>query len=186
MHCLLHLRWAGAAALVALTISHASVSAPSRCEQVLSRFGSRLADATCSESADLTTANPATTPANDAIATLPRFAFTPQTDRDTIAPDPSHRTPIAGPVPGVQIEARIAEDPQGQARVLMRLPDSWNRRLVVAQRIQRRFCLERLRPAEGLRLRLAKQGHAQFNGVERGGFHGLPAQSVIDHLRSFL
>jgi Tannase and feruloyl esterase len=132
MHCLLHLRWAGAAALVALTISHASVSAPSRCEQVLSRFGSRLADATCSESADLTTANPATTPANDAIATLPRFAFTPQTDRDTIAPDPSHRTPIAGPVPGVQIEARIAEDPQGQARVLMRLPDSWNRRLVVA------------------------------------------------------
>jgi hypothetical protein len=132
MHCLLHLRWAGAAALVALTISHASVSAPSRCEQVLSRFGSRLADATCSESADLTTANPATTPANDAIATLPRFAFTPQTDRDTIAPDPSHRTPIAGPVPGVQIEARIAEDPQGQARVLMRLPDSWNGRLVVA------------------------------------------------------
>jgi Tannase and feruloyl esterase len=131
MYCLLHLRWAGAAALVALTVASVS-SAPSRCEQVLSRFGTRLADATCTESADLTTANPATTPANDAIATLPRFAFTPQTDRDTIAPDPSHRTPIAGPVPGVQIEARIAEDPQGQARVLMRLPDSWNGRLVVA------------------------------------------------------
>jgi hypothetical protein len=186
MHCLLRLRWTGVAALVALTISHASVSAPSRCEQVLSRFGSRLADATCSESADLTTANPATTPANDAIATLPRFAFTPQTDRDTIAPDPSHRTPIAGPVPGVQINARIAEDPQGQARVLMRLPDNWNGRLVVAGASGTRSEFNGVRRAEGLCLRLAKQGHAQFNGVERGGYHGLPAQSVMDHLRSFL
>src|SRR6266536_635722 len=133
MYSLLHLRWAGAAALVVLTISHVPVSsAPSRCEQVLSRFGNRLVDATCTESADLTTANPATTPANDAIATLPRFAFTPQTDRDTIAPDPPHRTPIAGPVPGIQIDARIAGDPQGQARVLIRLPDNWNGRLVVA------------------------------------------------------
>src|SRR5215467_16362401 len=71
-------------------------------------------------------------PANNAIATLPPFAFTPQADRDTIAPDPPHRTPIAGPVPGVQINARISEDPQGQARVLIRLPDNWNGRLVVA------------------------------------------------------
>ena len=125
MYCLFHLRWAGAAALVALTMSQAPVSfAPGRCEEVLSLFGNRLVDATCTESADLTTANPATTPANDSIAALPRFAFTPQTDRDTIAPDPPHRTPIAGPVPGVQIEARIAEDRQGQARVLMRLPDN--------------------------------------------------------------
>src|SRR5262249_38076576 len=54
--------------------------------------------------------------------------FTPQADRDTIAPDPPHRTPIAGPVPGVQINARIVEDPQGQARVLIRLPDNWNGR----------------------------------------------------------
>ena len=74
----------------------------------MSRFGNRLVEATCTESADLTTANPATTPANDAIAALPRFAFTPQADRDTIAPDPPDRTPIAGPVPGVQIEARVA------------------------------------------------------------------------------
>ena len=129
---LLHLGWA-VVALVALTISQTPVwSGPGRCEEVLSRFGNRLVEATCTESADLTTANPATTPANDAIAALPRFAFTPQADRDTIAPDPPHRTPIAGPVPGVQIEARVAEDPQGQARVLMRLPDNWNGRLVVA------------------------------------------------------
>ena len=49
-----------------------------------------------------------------------------------VAPDPPHRTPIAGPIPGVQINARIAEDPQGQARILIRLPDNWNGRLVVA------------------------------------------------------
>src|SRR5581483_1132158 len=33
---------------------------------------------------------------------------------------------------GVQINARIASDPQGQARFLLRLPDDWNGRLVVA------------------------------------------------------
>jgi hypothetical protein len=52
--------------------------------------------------------------------------------RDAIAPDPPRRTPIAGPVPGVQINARIAEDPRGQARILIRLPDHWNGSLVVA------------------------------------------------------
>jgi len=109
--------------------SRLSLADASEC---LSRFGGKLIDATCADSADLTTANLATTPANNAIATLPPFAFTPQADRDTIAPDPPHRTPIAGPVPGVQINARIAEDPQGQARVLIRLPDNWNGRLVVA------------------------------------------------------
>ena len=127
MYFSLHLRWVGAAAVAALTISHALVSAaPSQCEQVLSRFGDKLIDATCADSADLTTANLATTPANNAIATLPPLAFTPQADRDTIAPDPPHRTPIVGPVPGVQINAHIAEDPQRQGRVLIRLPDNWN------------------------------------------------------------
>jgi len=133
MYSSLQLRWAITAALAALTIGHAPLSAaPGPCERVLSRIGDRLVDATCTESADLTTANPATTPANNAIATLPALAFTPQTDRDTIAPDPPHRTPIAGPVPGVQINAGIAEDQQGQARFLIRLPENWNGRLVVA------------------------------------------------------
>jgi hypothetical protein len=91
-----------------------------------------LADPRCTDSADLTTANPSTTPANNSIAGLPPFAFTPQTDRDTIAPDEAHRTPIVGPVPGLQIEGRIADDSQGQARILIRLPGNWNGRLVVA------------------------------------------------------
>jgi len=133
MYALLHLQRAGAIAFTAMTIGPAPVSAAAdRCEQLLSRIGNSLIDATCTESADLTTANPATTPADNAIAALPAGAFTPRNDRETIAPDPPHHTPIAGPVPGVQINARIAKDPQGQARVLMRLPDNWNGRLVVA------------------------------------------------------
>jgi hypothetical protein len=81
MYSSLHLQWA-AAALAALTIGHApAAAAPNRCEQVLSGFGNSLVDATCTDSADLTTANPATTPADDAIATLPAFAFTPRRDR---------------------------------------------------------------------------------------------------------
>ena len=35
-------------------------------------------------------------------------------------------------MPGVQLNARIASDPQGQARFLLRLPNNWNGRLVVA------------------------------------------------------
>jgi hypothetical protein len=107
-------------------------AAPSRCDQLLAAFGNRLADATCFESADLTTNNPATTPANNSIPTLPPFAFTPQTDRSVIAPDAANKTPITKAVPGIQLNARIADDPQGQARFLLRLPDTWNGRLVVA------------------------------------------------------
>jgi hypothetical protein len=102
-----------------------------RCEEILARFGNRLADAKCMESPDLTTNNPNTTPANNSLG-LPAFAFTPQTDRDVIAPIPAHRTPITHAVPGIQINARIADDPLGQARFLLRLPDDWNGRLVVA------------------------------------------------------
>ncbi len=107
-------------------------SATTRCEQVLRQLGARLADATCIESPDLTTANPATTPANNSLPGLPAFAFTPQTDRAVIAPDAAHKTPITRVVPGVQIDARIASDPTGEARFLLRLPDDWNGRLVVA------------------------------------------------------
>ena len=103
-----------------------------RCSNLIQAFGSQLADVTCVDSADLTTANAATTPANNSLPGLPPFAFTPQTDRTTIAPDAANRTPISGPVPGVQLNARIASDPTGQARFLLRLPANWNGRLVVA------------------------------------------------------
>jgi len=108
--------------------AHASTA----CDRLLQHFGSALADATCVASTDLTTTNALTTPANNAIAGLPAFAFTPQTDRATIAPSASKRTPVTKAVPGLQLNGRIASDPTGQARFLLRLPQDWNGRLVVA------------------------------------------------------
>ncbi len=49
-----------------------------------------------------------------------------------IAPSADKRTPITKAVPGLQLNARIASDPTGQARFLLRLPNDWNGRLVVA------------------------------------------------------
>jgi hypothetical protein len=106
----------------------------SRCDDVLKRIGTSLVllPDTCVESPDLTTNNPATTPANNSLPGLPPFAFTPITDRGVIAPSGAHPTAITHAVPGVQIDARIASDPTGQARFLLRLPKDWNGRLVVA------------------------------------------------------
>ncbi|HEV7414166.1 MAG TPA: 3-hydroxybutyrate oligomer hydrolase family protein [Casimicrobiaceae bacterium] len=109
-----------------------SAAADSRCDQLLKAFGKQLADANCFVSTDLTTNNPNTTPANNSLPGLPAFAFTPTTDRGVIAPSAGKRTPITTVVPGVQINARIASDPTGQGRFLLRLPDNWNGRLVVA------------------------------------------------------
>ncbi len=107
-------------------------AAHARCDEVLRQLAGRLADAVCVESADLTTTNPATTPANDSLPGLPPFAFTPQTDRNTIAPSAAKRPPITKVVPGLQIQARFADDPTGQGRFLLRLPNDWNGSLVVA------------------------------------------------------
>src|SRR5260370_9772287 len=103
-----------------------------RCDRLLELLKTRIADATCFESADLTTANPATTPPNNSLPGLPPFAFTPQTDRGVTAPPAGFRTPITKAVPGIQIQARIANDALGEARLLTRLPDDWNHKMVVA------------------------------------------------------
>jgi 3HB-oligomer hydrolase 3HBOH len=120
------------AALMVFAASDATTLASARCDQLLEMLKAKIADATCTESPDLTTANPATTPANNSLPGLPPFAFTPQIDRDTIAPPVGFRTPITKAAPGVQIGARIADDPLGQARILIRMPDDWNGKLVVA------------------------------------------------------
>src|SRR5712664_1479227 len=121
-----------AALTVVFVFAFSASAAPqkTRCDRILEKFGARLADATCVESPDLTTSNTNTTPPNNSIPGLPSFAFTPQTDRAVIAPFVPNRTTTA--VPGVQINARIASDPRGQARFLLRLPDDWNGNLVVA------------------------------------------------------
>src|SRR6185437_17176820 len=96
-----------------------AAAAETRCEHALKALAADLADAQCVESADLTTNNPDTTPADNSLPGLPKFAFTPQTDRNTIAPSAGHRTPITKVVPGLQIDARIAADPLGQGRFLL-------------------------------------------------------------------
>ena len=102
------------------------------CADVLKALRKDLTEATCFVSSDLTTNNELTTPPNDSNPDLPPFAFTPRTDRNVISPSPGKRAPITRAVPGLQIQARIASDPLGQARFLLRLPDDWNGRLVVA------------------------------------------------------
>jgi 3HB-oligomer hydrolase 3HBOH len=110
----------------------AAAAPATRCDSILAKMGKGLADVHCFVSPDLTTTNPLTTPQNNSIPGLPPFAFTPITDRGVIAPSESKRRPITRAVPGVQINARIASDPTGEARFLLRLPDDWNGGLVVA------------------------------------------------------
>src|SRR5437764_8046161 len=119
-------------AVLLLLLVPFSVRAGVSCEDVRKALGSRIADVNCFASTDLTTNNPLTTPANNSLAGLPVGAFTPVTDRGVIAPSAGKRTPITKTVPGLQLNARIASDPTGQGRFLLRLPNDWNGRLVVA------------------------------------------------------
>jgi hypothetical protein len=112
--------------------SGASLASAAQCDRLVAGLSRQITEAVCADSTDLTTKNPATTPANNSLSGLPPFAFTPQTDRDVISPSAGHRTPIVKAVPGVQLKARIAGDPTGEARILMRLPNAWNGKLVVA------------------------------------------------------
>lgn len=120
-------------ALAALLLSVPfSAGAAPMCAEVLKALKKDLVEATCFASADLTTNNEQTTPPDNSNPALPPFAFTPRTDRSVISPSAGKRAPITRVVPGLQIQARIASDPEGQARFLLRLPNDWNGRLVVA------------------------------------------------------
>ena len=126
------MRWVAFLALGAMLAAGRSAPAATQCDRLLGLLGHQIADPICVESADLTTNNPATTPANHSLPGLPPFAFTPQTDRAVISPNPPNRTPITKAVPGIQLDARISDDPTGEARILFRLPNQWNGKLVVA------------------------------------------------------
>lgn len=118
-----------AAILVGFLIAGLPGRAAAGCPELLSFLASVAADVVCVDSADLTTANPATTPADNSIPGLPPFAFSPITDRSIVTDVP---TPITKAVPGIQVMGRFADDPSHQARFLLRLPHDWNGRLVVA------------------------------------------------------
>ena len=126
-------RIAAALGFFVSTSAHAALN----CDDVKAALAWALVDVGCFESIDLTTNNPLTTPADNAIppgstTPLAPFAFTPTTDRSVISPKAGDRTPITRAVPGIQLNGRIASDPLGQARFLLRLPADWNGRLVVA------------------------------------------------------
>jgi hypothetical protein len=124
------MRWLVLLAFGAMVAAGPSAVAASQCDRLLGLLGHQIADALCFDSTDLTTNNPATTPANDSLPGLPPFAFIPQTDRAVISP--TAHTPITKTVPGIQLDGRIADDPTGEARILFRLPNQWNGKLVVA------------------------------------------------------
>jgi hypothetical protein len=117
--------------LAAATLLIPFAAGAATCQQVIQAFGDQLADVICFQSTDLTTANPATTTPTS-LPGLPAGAFTPLTDRGVISPNPPNRTPITKAVPGLQLDARFADDPTGEARFLIRLPNDWNGDLVVA------------------------------------------------------
>ncbi|HME91249.1 MAG TPA: hypothetical protein VKE49_07485, partial [Myxococcaceae bacterium] len=106
----------------------ARANAMATCDRVLRYLADRAADLVCLESPDLTTNNLATTPEDNSLPGWPIGAFTPRTDRATI----SLGTPIDREVPGIQVQGRFADDPTGQARFLLRFPNHWNGKLVVA------------------------------------------------------
>ncbi|HTR58289.1 MAG TPA: 3-hydroxybutyrate oligomer hydrolase family protein [Casimicrobiaceae bacterium] len=114
-----------------------SAAAGTRCDALLAAFGHRLVDATCYEKGDLTTngdstdVNP-TTPLDNSIAGLPVGAYRPRTDRAVLVNPPNDVTAITTAVPGVQISGWFASDPAHEARFLLRLPNHWNGKLVVA------------------------------------------------------
>lgn len=130
-----------------LALAPFPLAAHAECPAALDQFLANVAAPgyVCFHSDDLRTNNTVTTPANNSISTfadgtpLPGVSvlglpanfgsFTPITDRGVISNGP---TPTAGAVPGIQVEGWFADDPTKQARFVLRFPDNWNGKLVVA------------------------------------------------------
>jgi len=131
--------------LLALILCALPRPAAAGCPEVLAFLTDKAVGATCFHVDDLRVPNPPTapvTPANNSITTfadgtpLPgptafgsAFSFTPVTDLGVISNGPA---PTPSAVPGIQVEGWFAHDPTNEARFLLRFPDTWNGKLVVA------------------------------------------------------
>jgi hypothetical protein len=130
--------------LVSLLWSAAGLAAPD-CSELQQFLMGKAVGVVCFRTADLRTSNPnppSITPANNSITTfangssLPGLfaganSFTPITDRGVISNGATPLSPSV-PVPGIQVEGWFADDPANEARFLLRFPDNWNGKLVVA------------------------------------------------------
>jgi hypothetical protein len=127
--------------LVSLLWSTAGSAAPG-CKAIEQFLTGKAVGVVCFHSDDLRTNNAITTPANNFILTfadgtpLPgptvlggSGGITPITDRGVISNGP---TLTSTAVPGIQVEGWFAGDPTKEARFLLRFPDAWNGKLVVA------------------------------------------------------
>src|SRR6185437_5215223 len=128
-----------AAALTLAALPLVAHAAPN-CAAIERFLTGKATGVVCFHSDDLRTNNPVTTPPDNSITTfadgttLPGFAagfgsFTPTKDRGVISNGPA---PTSQLVPGIQVEGWFADDPTGQARFVLRFPDGWNGKLVVA------------------------------------------------------
>jgi hypothetical protein len=127
-------------AAIALAPFPLAVHAAPGCAAVEHFLAGKATGVVCFHSDDLRTKNAVTTPLDNSITTfadgtpLPGLAsgagsYTPTKDRGVISNGPA---PSSGPVPGIQIEGWFADDPANQARFVLRFPDDWNGKLVVA------------------------------------------------------
>ena len=114
------------------------------CAEIEQFLADKASGVVCFHADDLRVPSPQptvpVTPLNNSITTfadgapLPGLfsgagSFTPVTDLGVISPGPAP-TSTAGP--GIQVEGWLADDPAGEARFLLRFPDDWNGKLVVA------------------------------------------------------
>jgi hypothetical protein len=118
---------------LAVVAIFAALAAPAfsqdACSQIRLALLADTQDVQCVQSADLTTANQNTTPQDNSRPGLPPSAFTPRTDAMAVSPDGAARTPIRGPVPGLQVTGAMADDID--ARWVLRIPEGWNGKIVV-------------------------------------------------------
>lgn len=125
------------AAILIAVLCALPLAAKADCPAILKFLAKKAVGVTCVQSADLRTNNAATTPSDNSITTfadgspLPGRvgAFTPTTDRAVISNGPA---PTATVVPGIQVNGWFKDDPSHEARFLLRFPDNWNGKLVVA------------------------------------------------------